>query len=325
MNGKFMKQIKTIVGTGFSGLDIIRNESIEYILPGGTCANVVAVLASLGWSSQLFKANYSDSWNIFVNNRLYEYGVNIIEYANSNELTPKVIQVNEDNRHYFYTVCPECKRRLVNIKLPTKNILKMIGSNLIETNIFFFDRISNGIKLAVKTANDNLIWTFYEPNSCRSYTQLLNNASEANIVKFSSDRISHKVANTLKNDLSLPESKTKLIIITMGIKGVAFSLKNDANHFSEWHLIDAIIANDIVDTSGAGDWLTAGFLDVFIDHYPKVVSNISFQIVLKALQNGQNQSQICCKSLGALGALNKIDSMSIPPQKWNCDYCMSEI
>lgn len=324
MSGDYMQQ-KKIIGTGFSGLDIIRTDNKDLILPGGTCANVLAVLASLGWSTKLFKAQYNDEWNTYVNRRLGEFGVDVNEYASSNEATPKVIQINEGNDHRFYTVCPKCNRRLIEIRLPTINIISTQKNDVEETNVFFTDRISSGIKFARKAANAKLIWTFYEPNSNRSYAQLLNNASEFSIVKFSSERISSKVANKLKNDLSLKTCNTRLLIVTMGNKGLSFSLRTSTNLFSEWHNIDAINSTETIDTSGAGDWLTAGFLDVFIDNYPKVTSSISYKVVRAALQNGQILSQTCCKYMGALGALDKSDNMLIPIRKWTCNYCLSDV
>lgn len=312
---------RKIVGAGFSGLDIIKAE-YDYILPGGTCANVLTVLASMGWSASLLKAHYDDPWNSYVNSSLNKIGVEIVEYKNSQYAVPRVIQVNTAGCHFYYTVCPKCNKKLLLIDLPTKNITKRIESEIKESNFLFYDRISSGIKSMIDIASSNSVWAFYEPNSSRSYRQLCNNAAAADIVKFSAERISLKIGTTLKEELSSINHKTKLIITTLGNKGVAYTLKDENHQFSEWYSIDAVSIANTGDTSGAGDWLTAGFINAFSEYYPNVTSKISHKNVLESMQNGVQASKKGCEYLGALGGvLEKVKPDIVT--NGICQYCLS--
>ncbi len=320
-----MKKKLNVLGTGFSGLDIIKNNNEDIYLPGGTCANVLSVLSSLGWESNLIKAKYQDDWNEYVESKLKELGVNIINYKNSRKNTPRVVQVTKNEKHHFFTTCPLCKRKLINLDLPLEKHLVNLERLFYNLDVLYYDRISYGIKALVTQAQNNNIWSVYEPNTGRSYKHLLDNISEANIVKFSSERIFLSIANKLKKDLVSIDSHTKIIIITHGKKGITFSVRQQNALFSEWEEIEADNIENIIDTSGAGDWLTAGFINNFIKEYPKVTNDINASDVISALRSAQSLSKICCSSIGALGHFYKnIRSQASFTSVNQCTFCKSE-
>ncbi len=288
----------SIVGIGFMCLDIIKvNKEIKIQL-GGTTANVASVLSELSLKVTCFVPQYSDLWNEYFQNEIANRGIDIISFANSTLNTPSVIEVvePESSKHKFFTVCPECRRKLNDIVLPSKKQVETYQSFLEKANVLFFDRVSEGIKRAVEIARVNNAWIFYEPNACRFYKQLLSTAMKVDILKFSEDRIPISYINMLRTDLEI--STTKLIIVTLGNRGIKYSYKEKTNKFSEWQYIGANYTQEIVDTCGAGDWLTAAFLYFFLPYKPHA-DYIDENELKNALIQAQNMASFACSFVGA--------------------------
>lgn len=311
-----------ILGIGFVCADIIKTKNNNTYMPGGTCANVLAVLSYLGWNSYLVKANYNDIYNELIEADLGNMGVEIINFTNTDKNTPRVLQIKNNDKHKFYTVCPECKNKLIDILLPTRKDSKKLESKL-DVNVFYYDRISDGIKSLNEFAKSKMIWTMYEPNSNRSYQQLFNNILNADIVKFSSDKIPQKVANKIKQDLENSNNNVKLIILTLEEKGVIFSYRLCNGSFSNWISVEGRKLDNIVDTSGAGDWLTAGFLDYFVKIYPRSTCQLDEEQIIMSLQNGQLVLRESCETEGALGALFKTRNCNYNGDSFknHCRFC----
>jgi fructokinase len=310
-----------ILGIGFSCLDIIKTQNNEMFLPGGTCANVLAVLSSLDWNSTLIKSSYNDNWSEYIDLKLKELGVTIFNYTSLHRNTPRVIQINNNNSHLFLTKCPICNKKLIDIITPAVNKIANDKSiDFSKFDILFYDRVSESSKYLSLIAKKHGKWTFYEPNGYRTYGQLLNNISRANIVKFSSERIPIKIANKIIYDLNSMEKSTKLIIVTDSEKGINFS--NSKNHiFSDFRIVKIKQISNIIDSSGAGDWLTAGFIYKFIKNHEKVTDTIDDNIIITSINYGHKLSKISCSAIGALGALIQYDNNEIIKQSKECIFC----
>ncbi|MDY0278187.1 MAG: PfkB family carbohydrate kinase [Acholeplasma sp.] len=315
-----------ILGTGFIGMDIIKYDNRNIYLPGGTCANVISVLAYSGWDASLIKANYYDNWNVYINGLLSELNIKMLNLKKSNKQTPRVIQTIDEGLHKFYTICPQCGRKLIDLTMPTENDIKKIEPDFFDCKVFFYDRISSGVKYTLEYMNKNNRWTIYEPNNGRFHSTLFANIADARIVKFSSERISVNIANKLLDYLEKRSSKTLLVIVTHGENGVSFTSRHTGGKFSMWSNIEPIRFKKIIDTSGAGDWLTAGFLDGFIKNYPFVTDNIRIDDVKSFLFDGQLFSKICCENIGALGKLfDKGTEISMVGDHKHCTFCLSDL
>jgi Sugar kinases, ribokinase family len=329
----------SIVGIGFMCLDIIRfNEEIKIQL-GGTTANVASVLSELSLKVTCFVPQYSDLWNEYFQKEIANRGIDIISFAKSTINTPRVIEVVEhgSSKHKFFTACPKCKRKLNDIVLPSKKQVETNQSYLENANVLFFDRVSEGIKRAVEIARANNAWIFYEPNASRFYKQLLSTAMKVDILKFSEDRIPVSYINMLRTDLEM--SATKLIIVTLGNRGIKYSYKEKTNKFTEWQYIEANYTQDIVDTCGAGDWLTAAFLFFFLPHKPHA-DYVDESELKKALIMAQKMATFACGFIGAQEIFYKEDIINRfnmtfdqqlkfkeliaqKPVKDLCEYCNS--
>lgn len=291
-----------VTGIGFACVDIIGAPIDKRIQLGGTTGNVIAILSKLSLQTNIFLPSYNDESNSMFQRDLRNKGVNIIQFLKTSLRTPRIIEIiNNDMSHKFLTTCPECKQKLNEIVLPNEKHIIESASHIINSNVIFFDRISPGVKKAIEIARQGRTWSFYEPNGCRFYNQLLAVSKTVDIIKFSDDRLNDSLAERLREDLK--SEVTKLIIVSLGSKGVKYCYKKDDANFSDWNYIMAIKLDAVIDTSGAGDWMTAAFLYFFLQKHPNRC-DIHENDIGDALQLAQEMASFSCGFIGAQELFN---------------------
>ena len=301
MRGEIMQEI-LILGAGFSCIDIIKSGNVAKYNIGGTAANVVSILSQLGMKTYLLVPRYNDQYAGLFSKELQRRKVHVIEFKHSTFATPRVIEHCDDSgNHFFETRCSECGKYLSKVSLPSSaNIQKLENHIWQDLNVFFLDRISDGIKLGIQKARDSHAWVFYEPNCCRQFKSFYNNIAQADIIKFSEEIISQNYIDRIASDLN-ENSKTKLIIISQGHNGLKYSLKAQDGTFGEWVHLKPCQIDNIVDTSGAGDWLAASFLWNFLRTFPKAQDYLPPDIIKQLLTDSQIIAAYSCLYLGAQG------------------------
>lgn len=290
-----------VLGIGFNCVDIIRTNKNETLTAGGTCTNVLAILSSLGIETTLMSPNYYENKNfkLFIDD-ITNKNINHVLFKKTTLPFSIVIQDNSCKDHKFITTCPKCGESTINTISFNEHDAKKYVHVLNNVDFLYCDRFSQGIKYFVKICHDKGITTFYEPNNCRFYNTQLSAIKNFDIVKFSSSRINEKTAEKLRLDLG--DSRTKLIIVTLGNNGLKFSVRQN-NVLSDWIEIKKPFENDVVDSSGAGDCLTAALIYSILSTqiYDEKKYNISW--LQEVLYKAQIISSINCNCLGAQGFL----------------------
>lgn len=294
-----------IIGAGLVCLDIIKDRGDDKFYTGGSCANVVSALAFLGWQSKVIIGNYSDLAGEIISSNLDRIGVHRINLQKSSGATPRIIEClnrnDNSNTHSFLFSCPECGTRLPSLKPISIPQAKPIFSEVDQANVFYTDRSSEGINFLRKSFREKKCWTVYEPNSARNLKALLENVSESNIIKFSSDKVPDYASEEIRRIAT--NGITVLLVRTKGKNGLEFSYRNKNNTMSKWIHLSAQPVPKLVDSSGAGDWCTAGLLFNLISKFPKSRPYLSKTDVIAALEFGQALSAISCGFVGAQGML----------------------
>lgn len=327
----------SILGAGFACLDIIRFNNKDTVMLGGTAANVLTILSLLGLKTEFLTVRYNGQSGKFIESAFMHRGVQCISFTNTKNYVPKIIEGVENGKHFFVTSCPKCGRNLVKCNLPTlRHMTKVEKQYNKYPNIFFFDRISEGIKEFARQNKNG--WNVYEPNSCRMYAKLVSGIKVANIVKYSEDRISEKFTDKVIRDIR--DTNVVLLIVTMGEGGIKYIYRTKSGGFSNWNYIAAVSIDKVMDSSGSGDWLTAIFLYLLLRKYPTYTACLSGQYIEQSLIEAQRYAVQNCSFIGAQGMLREqyiIDKINCelggsfkvicdPEIGWeyDCDYCLKE-
>jgi len=310
--GSLVRHMKTktiipnILGVGLICLDIIKvKDEVRYI-NGGSCGNVATALSFLGWNSYVISRSYSDIAGNIINENLTNTGVKKIDFGKKPVEAPRIIEelLNEKGEycyHKFLMKCDVCKKKMPLIKLINKNDARGILNAHSNFNVLYSDRSSDGVDHLKKIFNERGDWVVYEPNSSRNFNSFIIKSKSSHIVKFSSDRIPLRTAEKLK-ELAI-DSHILLIVYTMGKDGLLFCYRKRNNAISKWIHLKSQPVPKLVDPSGAGDWCTAGLLNVLIGNNIKRKNWLSKNEVIAALQYGQALSAISCAFIGGQGLI----------------------
>ncbi len=319
--GDFMKEKINILGAGFSCVDMVKFGLKDSTYLGGTAANVLSILGMLEYDVDFLIADYNGASALWMMNALKKRNVNLKHFSITQKKAPQVIEyINyRDASHKFATICPNCKKKINGIVLPTeKQVDFLVKEKNKRYSLFFYDRISEGIKSIIRRNDET--WNFYEPNSFRIYSTFLSSAKKANILKVSEERFPKSFEKNLLDDLQ--DSDVELVIITLGSKGLKYSLRNKENRLKNWTYLIVDRVNNLIDSTGAGDWLSAIFIYGFLNKYPFLCKDIEEEFVVNVLKKAQIVSKIVCAYEGAQGVfhdvkgiidINKVLGVSLEP------------
>lgn len=293
-----MKSMK-VLGAGFACVDLIKGTTRPHISLGGTAANVLTILSQLGFETKLLTAEYAGGIEDWYRNALQIRQIFPIYFQKSKKRLSVIIEDIDpnNNTHFFRTSCSNCKNSFMNAILPSVEKAEKLMPEMDNCNLLFYDRFSSGINYLANINKEG--WNMYEPNAFRMYVNLLSGCQASDIVKFSSERIPDKICEQLLHDLL--DTRAKIVIVTMGQEGLRFTVKKNGG-WGEWNYLPSIDSKNVVDTAGAGDWLTAGFLYELLSEYP-VVQTISQEKLAEKLKKAQLLATAACGFTGAQGML----------------------
>ena len=113
---------------------------------------------------------------------------------------------------------------------------------------------------------------------------------ESDIVKFSDEAV---------EDLSfVDELKEKLVIQTLGAKGVRFNLRG-----AGWVTLPPVQNDNVVDTEGCGDWTTASFINALGKRGAVKFSDLTSEIVSECLMEAQEYASRNASYFGTKGII----------------------
>jgi len=322
LGDRVMKNNLSVLGTGLVCLDIIYYKDNQQVSNGGTCANVLSVLSQIGWESWVLKPKYDDPWDGFIESNLNTLGVNIINYKFVKRECPRVIEELNDENHFFNTVCPMCNKKILNLpRFGIKNFNEING-DFGKIDVFYHDRVSDGIREIVKTMHQQNKLVFYEPNTARNPNLLIKDSLNAEIVKFSLKNVSIKIADEIRTRAIY--GNTKVIIITDGENGLLFSYLTSGNRMSSWQKVDAFRSVKIIDAAGAGDWLSAGFIDRLTASWDLSKGYLDENLLVASITNGIEYAKLSCKTIGAQGVFYSAEMMAELKELSNSSNCIAK-
>jgi sugar/nucleoside kinase (ribokinase family) len=187
----------TCVGVGFVAADIVEGSAEEFVAAGGSCGNVMAVLAWLGWNAVPVSRLGCDWAAKVVRKDLGEAGVSLIGLSDEKSVqTPIVIQrfVKDSSgrqTHRFSLTCPECGGWLPRYRPLTLGQANALIEEVSTPKTYYFDRVSPAALGIARWAKEQGALVVFEPSSIGDERQFRKAVDSCHILKYSHDRLGH--------------------------------------------------------------------------------------------------------------------------------------
>lgn len=302
------------VGTGFIVLDVIRNTvgtaATEKRFAGGSCGNVLTILAYFGWTANAVGRIGDDHAGQELLADLGKWGVETgLLQVEPGRGTPIIIQENYLDargrpRHRFSRACPVCGASLPVYRPLLTSEAATIAAKLPAHSVFYFDRVAPGtLELAQKSrANGALV--VFEPSGIKDERLFAECLQTAHIVKYADDRIEGV------HDL-VAKAKVPIEIETQGAKGLRLRVRANGR-MGAWKDLPAFSAPELRDAAGSGDWLTAGMINSLMTSGASIEKQMQeSRAVVLAVQHGQALAALNCGFEGARGLMYAADAKRV--------------
>ena len=297
-----------IFGTGLIALDIVIGPDPETPVrswAGGTCGNVMSILAWLGWDAYPIARMNGDVASECVHTDMARWGVHL-DWATCAPTTDTPIIVQEIRRgrdgrprHRFSWSCQICGRWLPPFKAITVNVVEKIRPALADASVFFLDRLSRATLTLAAEASALGAVVVFEPSGKATDKLMAEAIAIAHIVKYADDRLAG-IRGVMAND-----SAALLEVQTLGERGLKYRHRLGRG-ISDWMYLKAVPAPQLADTCGSGDWCTAGLIAKAAVGGEKGLRRAGARGVRAALRYGQALAAWNCGFEGARGGMYSV-------------------
>lgn len=283
-----------IFSVGLIALDVLRianqPERVSF-RAGGTAGNVAAILSALGWPAQAAgPADRSKASSLLLDD-LQRCGVEY--HAVDGGSVPVIVEeLDTGAQHRFSFDCPVCGRELPRYRRDTLVTGLDSKASAYPFDVFFADRLSDEILALADAARDRGAFVVYEPSDPADEPWAGEMLALADMVKYSGDRAS-----------ALPwlQAGDYLEVRTSGARGLQWRWPGKA--VTEWRSMEAVQTPRVVDTCGAGDWLTAGILIGLLEPPVPLQDQTVPSALEEVLRSAQHLAAWSTGYAGARGAL----------------------
>jgi sugar/nucleoside kinase (ribokinase family) len=284
------------IGIGFVAADIVEGSTEEFVAAGGSCGNVLAILAWLGWKS-VPVTRMGQDWAANVIRKDFEaLGVDDTFLSKERAIqTPIVIQRFVQDKsgkrvHRFSLACPECGGWLPRYRASTLGQATEVTSSKIVPKVLYMDRVSPAALRLATWAKERGALIVFEPSSIADERPFQRTVDVCHVLKFSHDRLGHV------RDLRETQGP-KIIVETCAEEGLRVRWRG------RWTELSAFQTPRFLDGAGAGDWCTAGLIHGLGSGGANVLETLQKPRLLAALRFGQALAAVNCGYEGARGAM----------------------
>ena len=305
-----------VFGTGLIALDLVvgpDSESPVRAWAGGTCGNVLSILAFLEWNAYPVARMNDDVASSRVRMDMKRWGVHL-DWASCAPTThtPMIVQEirrGRDGRpeHRFSWSCPHCGKWLPPFKAITIDAAEGVRHAVADASVFFMDRLSRGtLELAAEASAGGAL-VVYEPSSRSPENLMAEAVAIAHVVKYADHRLA-SVPEVMGED-----SAVLLEVQTLGHRGLKYRHRLGRSD-SGWMHLKAVPAPRLADTCGAGDWCTAGLIAKAAAGGQEGFRRIGARGIRSALRYGQALAAWNCGFEGARGGMYVVSQQEFNEQ-----------
>ncbi|ACB73837.1 PfkB domain protein [Opitutus terrae PB90-1] len=305
------------VGTGFLALDMLLlgkdRVKANALYAGGSCGNVLSILAHLEWESYPVARLGTDRMAEDVLSDLERSGVRTDFVLRSDTGATPVVVVRIAERRDG-TVGPrfEWKHPASGDWLPSyrpfpKTMAQEMVHGLPEASVFYFDRAEPSALVMAEGLRDQGAVVFFEPSSCKDDDLFTECLAVSDIVKYSADRIPQVPRS--------PASRSpRLEIQTLGRRGLRYRLKSGDTNPGSWRELAAFTVQNAIDATGCGDWCSAGIIHHLCQAGRMHFLKLDEAAIVAALNYGQALAAINCRYHGARGPMYELSRRELDVQ-----------
>ena len=262
---------KTIIGTGIFNLDTIvvreypqwpalrpfvEKEVLQEV--GGTCGNVMCMLATMGWKVRPVACLDNSAEGLKISEDLRRFGCDCAYVSNTPDGGTTLLRCTHkkdaDGKHVMSVRAGSPggsrfpKRHFLRARDETPAFLAALKD---APAVFFFDDSAAGNRALAKGLKERGSLVYFEPSRVTSNADL-EAVSLSDIIKFSDENVP---------DVSFADAyPDKVFIQTLGPDGVKIKEKGGA-----WYVIDGIRNDAVVDAEGAGDTFSSAFINALAE------------------------------------------------------------
>jgi fructokinase len=315
-NKKFGKRIvhqPVCVGSGFVALDLIYlghgREKPDFTFAGGSCGNVLTILAFLGWDSVpvIRLKDDREATQLIADLEKWQVNTQFVRQEDTGS-TPVVVQrictsINGDPYHRFEWRSPRTGLMLPRYRPLPQRIALEVSTQLPRPKVFYFDRpVPSALFLAARARKLGAV-IFFEPSSAGDSEAFSQAVGLADIVKYANDRIRPA-------QVSATRHRPTLEIQTLGGDGLRFRWRCSADSLA-WRKMPAVKVQQFKDGAGAGDWCSAGIIHGLTKGGRSGFARTGERKLLRSLNCGQHLAALNCSYEGARGAMYNVTACDL--------------
>lgn len=292
------------LASGLVALDVIYPagcDSKAFISVGGSCGNVLSVLNAFNVQViPVIEMGYDKAGKMLLS-ALEQRGFDLRYVKWTKGIgTPIVVQAFTvdrygDRKHVFSFRCPDTGERLPRFKPASLEHARSVAREVNDIDVYYSDRFSLSTQLLADACRKKGALVFLEPSAKVTRSQFSAIAPLAHVLKVSSELInrSNPILDAIWNPLQ---------IVTAGERGLWYRMGLRTGVFGPWQRLTAHAVSNVADTSGSGDWSSAGvILSLISRNWHKAI--VQKNDVKDALRLGQWLAAENCKWIGAQGLL----------------------
>jgi fructokinase len=304
----------TVVGTGLVALDVVYNVDSDRpsrLYAGGTCGNVLTVLSYLGWGSvpvsRLAPGPAGD--RLLEDLRRWDVSTEFVSREEGGS-TPVVIErigrtTAGEPYHTFSWRCPACGAHLPGYRPVPATAARELAAALPAAQVFFFDRVSRGALVLAEACARGGAAVVFEPSGVGDPGLFCEAWRLAHVVKYSHERLRDLAG------LELTPADREAVLLeveTVGSEGLRYRSRLPGSRMRGWQTLDAVLAPEVKDAAGSGDWCTAGLLDKLARTGLAGLKRASGETLREAIRHGQALAAWNCGFEGARGGMYQMDA-----------------
>jgi sugar/nucleoside kinase (ribokinase family) len=292
-----------LVAAGFCALDIVfgLDDPSPSFYAGGTCGNVVASLAFLGWQAIPVGRLAQDVAGKFVRQDLARWGVDTrllgLSPYGATPIVLEKIYLSKSGlpKHRFLWNCLDCGSYFPPFKPVLQTQLDAIKTGLQHPEIFFADRVSRATVELARHFHTEGSLIYFEPSASGDPKLFREMLQLCDVLKYSAQR-ARSFSELLR------DHRAYLEIETLGEDGLRFRTRK---HFGSWQTVAAYEV-PIKDTAGSGDWTSVGLMSQMLVDGKKSLERCTKHTIASCLEHAQALAALNCQFEGPRGSMYQL-------------------